>query len=383
MTKTIMTSDWTTGVAGTMRAMVLTGHGGLDKLVLRDVPRPRPGRGEVLVKVGACGVNNTEINTRTAWYDRAVNASVSVELGLYGLDSSTGTSDAETIASWNSSTVAFPRIQGAAIAGRIAEVGSGVDTGRLGERVLIDPQVRNLNLPLRAQLVAYIGSERDGGFAEYVAVPAENAHVIHSSLSDAELATFPCSYDTAEEMLERARLARGETIVITGAAGGVGTALIQLSLIRGARVVAIAGAAKEARIRALGAHEFVARESGDLRQAVENRVGEQCVDVAADVVGGAIFGQLLKLLRRGGRYTTAGAIAGPVQPMDLRDLIYKDLEMYGVTCPRPGAFARVVGCIQSGQLRPLVEKIFPLAELPQAQAEFLKREHFGKIVIVP
>lgn len=377
------TPNRTTEVAGLMRAMVLTGHGGIDKLVLRDVPRPRPGRGEVLIKVGACGVNNTEINTRTAWYDRAVNASVSVELGLYGLDSSTGTSDAETIASWNSSTVAFPRIQGAAIAGRIVEVGSGVDTGRLGERVLIDPQVRNLNLPLRAQLVAYVGSERDGGFAEYVAVPAENAHVIHSSLSDAELATFPCSYDTAEEMLERARLARGETIVITGAAGGVGTALIQLSLIRGARVVAIAGAAKEARIRALGAHEFVARESGDLRQAVESLIGERSVDVAADVVGGTVFGQLLKLLRRGGRYTTAGAIAGPVQPMDLRDLIYKDLEMYGVTCPTPEAFARVVGCIQSGQLRPLVEKIFPLAELPLAQAEFLKREHFGKIVIVP
>ena len=378
-----MTLERTTEVAGTMRAMVLTGHGGLDKLVLRDVPRPRPGRGEVLIKVGACGVNNTDINTRTAWYDRAVNASVSVELGLYGLDSSTGTSDAETIASWNSSTVTFPRIQGAAIAGRIAEVGSGVDTGRLGQRVLIDPQVRNLDLPLRAQLVAYIGSERDGGFAEYVAVPAENAHVIHSLLSDAELATFPCSYDTAEEMLERARLARGETIVITGAAGGVGTALIQLSLIRGARVVAIAGAAKEARIRALGAHEFAARENGDLRQAVESLIGEKSVDVAADVVGGRVFGQLLKLLRRGGRYTTAGAIAGPVQPMDLRDLIYKDLEMYGVTCPTPEAFARVVGCIQSGQLRPLVEKIFPLAELPQAQAEFLKREHFGKIVIVP
>ena len=383
MTRMTMTSDWTTGIAGTMRAMVLTGHGGLDKLVLRDVPRPRPGRGEVLIKVGACGVNNTEINTRTAWYDRAVNSSVSVELGLYGLDSSTGTSDVATIASWNSSTVAFPRIQGAAIAGRIVEVGSGVDTGRLGQRVLIDPQVRNLNLPLRAQLVAYIGSERDGGFAEYIAVPAENAHVIHSSLSDAELATFPCSYDTAEEMLERARLARGETIMITGAAGGVGTALIQLSLIRGARVVAIAGAAKEARIRALGAHEFVARESGNVRRAVEALVGEQSVDVAADVVGGAVFGQLLKLLKRGGRYMTAGAIAGPVQPMDLRDLIYKDLEMHGVTCPTPGAFARVVGCIQSGQLRPLVEKIFPLAELPQAQAEFLKREHFGKFVIVP
>ena len=189
-----------------MRAMVLTGHGGLDKLVLRDVPTPRPGRGEVLVKVGACGVNNTEINTRPLGTTGGQCQCFGRVWSLYGLDSSTGTSDAETIASWNSSTVAFPRIQGAAIAGRIVEVGSGVDKGLLGERVLIDPQVRNLNLPLRAQLGAYIGSERDG---------------------------------------------------------------IQLSLIRGARVVAIAGAAKEARIRAIGAHEFVARESGDLRQAVE------------------------------------------------------------------------------------------------------------------
>ena len=123
--------------------------------------------------------------------------------------------------------------------------------------MLVDPSVRDAELPARAQLLEYLGSERDGGFAEYVAVPSINAHPIDSTLSDAELATFPCSYDTAEEMLERAALAKGETIVITGAAGGVGTALIQLALVRGAQVVAIAGASKEARLRELGAHEFV------------------------------------------------------------------------------------------------------------------------------
>jgi len=195
-----------------MRAIVLTGHGGLDKLVYReDVPVPQPRAGEVLVRVGACGVNNTDINTRTAWYDRAVESGVTEELGRHGRED-------DAASSWNSQTVTFPRIQGAAVAGRIAAVGSDVEPGRVGERVLVDPSVRDPGLPPRAQLAEYLGSERDGGFAEYAVVPSVNAHVIDTPLSDAELATFPCSYDTAEEMLERAGLAKGETVVVTGAA---------------------------------------------------------------------------------------------------------------------------------------------------------------------
>jgi NADPH:quinone reductase-like Zn-dependent oxidoreductase len=190
--------------------------------------------------------------------------------------------------------VTFPRIGGAAVAGRIVAVGAGIDRGRIGERVLVDPQMRDPKLPQRAQLVAYLGSERDGGFAEYVAVPSVNAHQVEPDLSDEELATFPCSYDTAEEMLVRAAVAEGETVVVTGAAGGVGTALIQLSLIRGAKVVAVAGAAKEARLRRLGAHEFVPREHSDLVSAVEELCGTRGVDVVADVVGGPHFGGLLK-----------------------------------------------------------------------------------------
>jgi NADPH:quinone reductase-like Zn-dependent oxidoreductase len=364
-------------VGPTMRAVVLTGHGGLEQLVYKeDVPTPTATAGEVLVRVGACGLNNTDINTRTGWYDRVVESSVSEELGVHGRDDGAASS-------WNTSSVLFPRIQGAAVVGRIAAVGEGVDAARIGERVLVDPSVRDADRPARAQLVEYLGSERDGGFAEYVVVPSINAHPVDSPLSDAELATFPCSYDTAAEMLERAGLAKGETIVVTGAAGGVGTALIQLSLARGAHVVAIAGAAKESRLRELGAHDFVARDTGDLQSSVESLIGKQGADVVADVVGGDMFDALLKLLRRAGRYTTAGAIAGPTTRIDLRDLIYKDLEMYGITNPTAATFAGLVNLVQAGHLQPLLEDVLPLAELRSAQATLLKRTHVGKYVVVP
>lgn len=365
----------------TMRAVLLTGYGGIEKLVYRDdIPVPRPGATEVLVRVGACGINNTDINLRTRWYDRAGNAALTEDVGLGGV-AVDGAPPDRASASWNRETVGFPRIQGAAVAGRIAAVGAGVDPARIGERVLLDPQVRDLSLPSRAQLVAYLGGDRDGGFADYVAIDAANAHAVRSGLSDAELATFPTSYDTAEEMLERTRLGDGETVVVTGAAGGVGTALIQLSLIRGARVIAIAGASKAERLRALGAQHVIARETPDLFAAVEAVAGPQGADVVVDVVGGPMFGSLLKMLSRGGRYASAGAIAGPVQPMDLRDLIYKDLEMYGITCPTPATFRRVVGHIEGGRLRPLIDRVYRLEELREAQADFVRRSHVGKLVV--
>jgi NADPH:quinone reductase-like Zn-dependent oxidoreductase len=360
-----------------MKAVILTGHGGIDRLISRaDVPTPQPRQGEVLVRVGACGLNNTDINTRTGWYDRKVESSVTEELGLHGRDDGAGSN-------WLKGAVGFPRIQGAAVAGHIAAVGAEVDPARIGQRVLVDPSVRDPRLPVRAQLVEYLGSERDGGFAEYVAVPSINAHAIDSSFSDAELATFPCSYDTAEEMLARAGLGEGETILITGAAGGVGTALIQLAHIRGARVVAVASESKRGRLQALGADYFVARDAANLQQSVEALVGEQAVDVVADVVGGELFAPILKVLRRGGRYTTSGAIGGPTTAMDLRDLIYKDLEMYGITNPTADTFARLVALIEGARLKPMLEASYRLEELTAAQEQMLKRAHVGKFVVVP
>lgn len=363
-----------------MRAAVLTGHGGLDVIEYRtNVPVPTLTAHEVLVRVGACGVNNTDVNTRTAWYNRDVAAELSENFGVEGRSDSGNT----TASSWNTSSVEFPRISGAATVGHIVAAGADVDSNRIGDRVIVDPCVRDPRAPLRAQLIEYVGSERDGGFAEYMKIPSVNAYTIDSPLSDAELATFPCSYDTAEEMLERARVGEGETVLITGAAGGVGTALIQLAHIRGAKVIAVAGASKEARIREYGAEHFIARETADLLGAVEELVGPRGVDVVADVVGGPNFSNLLKMLSRGGRYATAGAIAGPVETIDLRDLIYKDLELYGITCPTAETFKRVVALISAGRLSPMLDGVFPLERLADAQAELVKRQHFGKLVVVP
>lgn len=360
----------------TMRAVLLTGYGGLDRLEYReDAPMPLPGPGEVLIRVGACGINNTDLNLRTRWYDRAVQTALTPEIAAAGAGAGGG-------ASWKSEAVRFPRIQGAAVAGRVAAVGQGVAASRIGERVLIDPQIRDDSLPLRAQLVAYLGGDRDGGFVEYVVVPAANAHAVHSGLSDAELASFPTSYDTAEEMLARTRLAKGETVIVTGAAGGVGSALVQLARVRGARVVAIAGASKLGRLRDLGADATLAREAPDLDDQLRAAVGEGA-EVAVDVVGGALFGPIIAALARGGRYASAGAIGGPVQPFDLRDLIYKDLEMYGITCPTRDTFARVVRLVEEGRLKPLVERVYPLSDLAQAQADLAARSHFGKFVVQP
>ncbi|MFT5222890.1 MAG: hypothetical protein ACI867_001200 [Glaciecola sp.] len=166
-------------VNATMRAMLLTGHGGLDMLSFRsDVAISAPGAGEVLIAVGACGVNNTDINTRTGWYSKAVT---------------TATGDAEAPSdldgSWGGGLV-FPRIQGADPAGRVVEAGPGVSASRVGERVLVDAWVRDPGGSLAK--AKYLGSELDGGFAEYVVVPSSNAHRIDSVLSDVELASFPC-----------------------------------------------------------------------------------------------------------------------------------------------------------------------------------------------
>jgi NADPH:quinone reductase-like Zn-dependent oxidoreductase len=366
-----------TGIPTMMAAVQLVGHGGLDQLVYRtDAPTPVAGPGEVLVKVGACALNNTEINTRTGWYDRVVEESVSEELGRSGRDDGAG-------ATWNSTKMSFPRVQGASVAGTIVAVGEGVDESRIGTRVIVDPSVRDPKLPRRAQIVEYLGGDRDGGFAEYVNVPSLNAHRVSTGISDAELATFPCSYDTAEEMLARTELSEGETVVVTGAAGGVGTATIQLAKARGARVIAIASAGKEARLRDLGVEGFVARNEPNLVAAVADVIGERGADVVIDVVGGSMFESLLLMLRRGGRYATAGAIGGPVSRIDLRELIYKDLELHGITNPTPETFARLVTLIAEGKIKPLVEEVFPLSMLREAQETMLKRTHIGKIVVVP
>jgi NADPH:quinone reductase-like Zn-dependent oxidoreductase len=351
----------------TMRAVLLTGHGSLDRLEYReDAPRPTPGGGEVLIAVAACGMNNTDVNTRTGWYSKAVSAATADQTAPAGVDGSWG------------GGLTFPRIQGADPAGRIVAVGGGVPAERVGERVIVDAWLRSPDGDLAK--AAYLGSEVDGGFAEYVVVPAANAHRIVADVTDVELASFPCSYATAEHMLQRSGVGEGRWVLVSGSSGGVGSGLVQLAKRRGAKVIALTSAAKVAAVTALGADLVLDRESEDLVETIRD-AGGGGVDVFADVVGGSQFAALFETIRRGGHYTTAGAIAGPIVPLDLRTLYLHDITMHGCTVVPAAVFADLVGYIERGEIKPVVAAAYPLHRLGEAQAAFIEKRHVGAIVI--
>jgi NADPH:quinone reductase-like Zn-dependent oxidoreductase len=349
----------------TMRAVLLTGHGGFDQLELRDdVPVPVAGQGEVLIKIGAAGVNNTDINTRIGWYSKAV--AEATETG-----GATGIAGAEDDG-WSGAAFQFPRIQGADACGRIVAVGAGVDAARIGQRVLVEPVFRGA-APFDA---SYFGSEVDGAFADFACVPAIHAHQIESGLSDTELASFPCAYSAAENMLTRIALASGERVLITGASGGVGSAAVQLAKRRGAEVIGIAGKDKAEAVRTLGADRVIPRDAD-----LETEFGQEYFDAAVDVVGGTQFGSVLNVLKRGGRYSVAGAISGPIVDLDLRTLYLKDLRLVGCTVLEPQVFPNLTAYIERGEIKPLIAVTFPFTEIVAAQEAFLTKRHVGKIVL--
>ena len=354
-----------------MRAMVTMGHGGPEKMIFRnDWPRPKPAAGEVLVKVGACGLNNTDINTRVGWYSKAVTEATSSE-GL--------TKPSDEDPSWGGSAIQFPRIQGADVCGTIVEVGAGIDPARIGERIISDCWLRDPNDPNDKRKAGYLGSERDGGFAEFTTLPAQNACKLSSELSDAELATFSCSYSTAEGMLTRAKVTADDTVLVTGASGGVGSGLVQLAKRRGARVVALAAEAKHAEVLALGADIALPRVPADLATEVS---GER-ITVVADVVGGPSWPDFIDVLERGGRYACSGAIAGPIVEFDLRVFYLRDLTFHGSTVIPPLIMQNLISYIEGGEILPALAATYPLEELHAAQAAFVAKKHTGNIAVIP
>ena len=209
-------------------------------------------------------------------------------------------------------------------------------------------------------------------------VPATNVYPINSELPDTQLATLPCSYSTAENMLTKGRVSARDTVLITGASGGVGSAAIQLAKIRGAVVIAIVGANKEHLARELGADYVYCRDD-----RLADNLAKHQITVSLDVVGGEYFSLVFKSLVVGGRYVTSGAIAGPLVELDLRDLIYKDVEMKGGNRYEPEVFQNLLGYIERGLLNPPVAKVFPLSQMQEAQKFFQSKSFFGKVVITP
>jgi NADPH:quinone reductase-like Zn-dependent oxidoreductase len=358
----------------TMHAVLLKGHGGFEHLEYREnVPVPHPKTGEVLIRVAAAAVNNTDINTRIGWYSKAVTEGTAATHAA-GATTTTGTMTAAGVpedGAWTGTALRFPRIQGTDACGHIVAVGADVSPGRIGERVLIDPVLRPRGGP-----AGYFASECDGAFAQYACAPADNAHRIESALSDVELASFPCSYSTAENLLHRAHVGAGMRVLVTGASGGVGSAAVQLAHRRGARVVAVASPSKAPMLEALGASEVVARDAD-----LETSCGSASIDVVIDVVGGPAFAGLLEVLRPGGRYAVSGAIAGPLVTLDLRTLYLKDLTLIGGTIQDAEVFPALVRYIERGEIRPVVAAVFPLRAIVEAQRLFLEKRHVGKIVL--
>jgi NADPH:quinone reductase-like Zn-dependent oxidoreductase len=324
------------------------GNGGFEQLVYCDVPMPELDAGEVLVKVLAAGVNNTEINTRIGWYSGG---------------------------GWHIPTP-FPFIQGTDCCGVVTQVADTSDAHLLEQRVLIRSCMRPHGFDNMVNI--WMGSDFNGAFAQYVKVPANEVFPIKSSWTDAELGSIPCSYGSAENMVQRARVQAGDHVLVAGASGGVGSAVVQLAKIRGARVTAIAGAAKSDHVRALGADHVVDRDCD-----LVNELGEESVDVVIDNVGGPHFAGELVTLKRGGRYASSGAIGGPMVSLDLRTMYLKDVTLIGCTAWDEPVFPSLISYIETNALRPLVAKTFALSEIVAAQQEFLEKNHVGKFVLIP
>jgi NADPH:quinone reductase-like Zn-dependent oxidoreductase len=350
----------------TMEAVLLVGHGGPDMLVYRsDVPVPRAGPGEVLISVRAAGVNNTDINTRVGWYSSSFTGAP---------DEPTGKNTTLADGSWSGAAITFPRIQGADVCGVIVAVGEGVSRARIGERVIVQSCLRSLR---RAGREPWLGSELDGGFAQFVRAPSADTYRVESGLSDAQLAAVPCSYATAENLLHRSRVREGDRVLITGASGGVGSAAILLARRRGSEVIAVASADKSEAVRALGAQLVVPRDA-----SIEEEIGGEQVDVVIDLVGGPRWPELLAALRPHGRYAVSGAIAGPIVELDLRTLYLKDLTLLGCTSQDDVVFGNLIGYLERNELVPLVAATYPLAQIAEAQREFEAKRHIGKLVLV-
>ncbi len=256
--------------------------------------------------------------------------------------------------------------------GEVVAVGPGVSDQRIGQRVIVQSCLISLK---QGSFTPWLGSERDGGFAQFVAVPSADTYAVNSELTDAELAAVPCAFGTAENLISRAQLKAGERVLITGASGNVGIAAIQLAKRRKAHVTAIAAPNKIRALMSVGADACL--ERGAPLSAASD------FDVVIDVVGGAQWSQLLNVLKPRGRYSVSGAIAGPIVELDLRKLYLKDLTLYGCTSQDAHVFPDLIDYLERGEIRPIVSQKFALRDIVAAQEAFLSKKHIGKIVLIP
>lgn len=356
----------------TMKAVVTLGNGGFDQLDYRDVPIPTIDKGDVLVQVLAAGVNNTEINTRLGWYSETVDKATTE---MNRDDDLKHAAKANADGGWNEATP-FPFIQGTDCCGKVVAISDANHSELLNKRVLIRSCIRTEGWDSYENI--WMASDFDGAFAQFVKIPASEVFPIQSDWTDIELGSIPCAYATAENMVHRCNVQESDHVLIPGGSGGVGSALIQLCKRRGARVSTIVGASKVDLIKALGADQVFDR-SVDIEQVLS----KDAPNVVIDNVAGENFGSLLKVMARGGRYASSGAIAGPIVSLDMRTMYLKDIKLIGCTAWDKEVFPNLISYIERNEIRPIIAGNHPLEQIVKAQKEFLEKKHVGKFVLTP
>lgn len=331
-----------------MRAVVIYEHGGRDKLVLDDVPDPTPARGEILLRVKAVGLNYLDVFVRR---------------GMPGLP------------------IDLPRISGGDVAGEVAALGEGVQSVEVGQRLLIDPAVRMPDGTLGA-----LGESTTGGLSEYMTVSADNAIPLPHDVSYEQAAALPIAYGTAWRMLRtRGRVRAGESVLVLGASGGVGTGAVQIAKMMGCVVFAAASSDdKLQRLKELGADYLVNYAAHpEFHRYVRGITDGEGVDVVVNYTGGDSWVRSLKSVKRGGRILTCGATAGFDPPTDIRYIWRKEMDIIGSDGWRRQDLIDLLNAVRDGRITPVIGAVLPLDQTAEGHRLLEEREIFGKAIVKP
>ena len=327
-----------------MRAIAIAAHGGLEQVKLRtDWPEPTAGSGQAVVEVKACGLNYLDIF---------------VLQGMPGLP------------------VEMPRIPGGDIAGVVHSVGPGIGREWVGRRVLVDPHIK----PGGA-----LGEHANGGLCERIAIEAENLIPMPDAVTFEQAAALPIAYGTAHRMLiTRGRVQAGELVLILGASGGVGTGCVQIAKNLGARVIACASSAgKLQRLKELGADYLIDYTREDFSKKAWEISGKKGVDVLVNYTGGDTWVPSLRTLARHGRLLTCGATAGFDPKTDIRYIWRREVNIVGANGWTREDLEALLVAVERGGIKPIIDRVFPLAESAEAMRLLQDREVFGKVIVCP
>ncbi len=324
-----------------MRVVCLREHGGFDKYLFEDWPKPTPGEGQILLRVAACGIDYLDDSVRR---------------GMPGV------------------AIEFPLIPGVDAAGTVEEVGPGVAESMIGKRILVHPRYKTGGI---------MGEHGDGGMCEYIVWDADTCVSLPDSISIKAAACLPVAYGSAHRMLvTRGQVGPGDLMLILGASGGVGTACVQIAKALGATVIACAGSAEKLRkLEELGADHVI--DYQDFSRQAWAISGKQGVDVVVNYTGGDTWVPSMRCLKQGGRLLCCGATAGFDPKTDLRYLWGREIDIRGSRGWVIDDLHALLEMMRKGMLKAVIDTVYPLDKIAEAMRRLADREVFGKFIITP